>query len=176
MIAIIVLQCVYVQSAWRQFLWCTEATYSSSIHAAEHVAVQVCFAQGLMWRHITPVQHGDECQPKQRSGNNRVYIPTSSLCDPICFVIISLPLRFSIEAHNQRYCLCSVQEFFFSRLPPSSSTCTITHSHYNLPWKMNICVPPRKVLLLTDKGNCSKSYPFKCNLICHSGKHSHPKQ
>lgn len=59
------------------------------------VAVQVCFAQGLKCRDVLPLLNmgtgASVCQPKHRSGNNWVYIPTSNLYDPIFFVIISLP-------------------------------------------------------------------------------------
>lgn len=70
-------------------------------------------------RHMVPRMSAR--QPKQRSGNDWVYIPASILCDPICFVILSLPLHFRIYMHNKGLCLCYILLHHMHTLPTQAS-------------------------------------------------------
>lgn len=130
------------------------------------------------------------CQPKQRSGNNWVYIPTSNAqTHLLCHDITSPSLQYG--RHTTK---ASVYVLFRTdRLPPKSSTCTLLTNesliYFVIPFKRGIFVihalPPRKalcvdVVLLVDKGHCSKSQQsIPSNVILYvtvDTKHSHPKQ
>ena len=101
-ITVCVCACVY---AWRRFYDapCSWATYSSSEKLPYKSVLPRASCEDTLLLH-NMVTSASVCQPKQRSGNNRVYIPTSSLCEPTCFVIISLPLLTSVEVHKPSFC------------------------------------------------------------------------
>lgn len=130
------------------------------------------------------------CQPKQRSGNNWVYMPTSNVWTHfLCHNITSPSLQY-LGAQPRPLLM------FYSgidRLPPTAPCTLLTKIksliHFIISSKRGIFVipalPPRKVLcvdvvLLADKGNCSKSWQsIPSNVILYvtvDTKHSHPKQ
>ena len=152
-----------VESAWRRFYDapCSWATYSSSEKLPYKSVLPRASCEDTLLLH-NMVTSASVCQPKQRSGNNWVYIPTSSLCDPTCFVIISLPLLTRVEVHKQSFCLCSARASVLFSCFPSQLHMQKKHAltHIIISSERWIFVIPRKVIfcLLTDKGNCSKSW------------------
>lgn len=128
--------CVYVVSAWRRLYdaQCSQATYSSSIHTVGCLLDKSVLPKGS----CVEMYYYNSCRTwwlvcllanQNREVETIEFTSRPPMRELVCFVMISLPLRFSMEGYNQGLCLCSIQELIgCSLIAPHAHASQINHS------------------------------------------------